>query len=151
MLERKNFLWAMIACAFFVIGCFGSATMMPLFRLGAFYPIEGHNEFPSVVQSVLDKKLFALTLYPAGLCFPVSLMIFGLGFLRYNTINRIAAFSLMLCSLLYWMGNAMAMDPALIIGDALLLVTSCYLGYYIFSTTKHLSPLRNANRGFSRV
>jgi hypothetical protein len=77
IIERKSFAWAMISCALFVTGCIGCVAMMPLFRLGAFYPTEGNNAFPVIVSSVLDKKLFAVTLYPPGLCFPVSLVVFG--------------------------------------------------------------------------
>ena len=51
LIENKNFKWAMFACALCIVGCFGGAAMMPLFRLGAFYPIQGHKEFPVVVQS----------------------------------------------------------------------------------------------------
>lgn len=126
----------MIACAFFVIGCFGSATMMTLFRLGGFYPIEGHNEFPVIVQSVLDQKLFAVTLYPPGLCFPVSLIIFGIGFLKYKALNKMLTFAFIVCGVLFWMGNAMEIDPVLIIGDAFLLITLCCLGYNIFNHQK---------------
>ncbi|HUP13924.1 MAG TPA: hypothetical protein VM187_17000, partial [Niastella sp.] len=52
MVERKNVKWAIAACALYITGCLGSATMMPLFRLGAFYPVESHNAFPAIVQSV---------------------------------------------------------------------------------------------------
>ena len=133
MLEKKSFIWAMIACALFVIGCFGVATMMPLFRLGAFYPIEEHYDFPNVVQSVLDQKGFAVTLFPLGLCFPVSLVVFGIGFLKHNLLNKLLDIALTICGVLFWLGNAGEIELAQIIGDVLLLVTLCYTGYIIYN------------------
>jgi hypothetical protein len=133
LLERKSFVWAMIACALFVIGCFGVATMMPLFRLGGFYPIEGHYEFPVVVKSVLDQKGFAVTLFPLGLCFPVSLVVFGTGFLKHKILNKLLAAALIICGVLFWLGNAGEMELSQIIGDVLLLVTLCYAGYLIYN------------------
>jgi hypothetical protein len=133
LLEKKSFTWAMIACALFVIGCFGAATMMPLFRLGGFYLIEGHNEFPAVVQSVLSEKGFAVTLFPLGLCFPVSLVVFGIGFLKHKVLSTFLAVVLILCGVLFWLGNAGEIDPLLITGDVLQLVTLCYTGYVIYN------------------
>jgi len=143
MLEKKSFVWAMTACGLFVIGCFGCATMMPLFRLGDFYPVEGHNAFPVIVQSVMDKKGFAVTLYPPGLCFPVSLVVFGIGFLKYHILNKLFSVALIICGVLFWLGNAGETDPVLIAGDALLLITLCYAGYLIFNrqTDSTLSPV----------
>ena len=133
LLERKSFVWAMIACALFVIGCFGVATMMPLFRLGGFYPTEGHYEFPVIVKSVLSEKGFAVTLFPPGLCFPVSLVVFGIGFLKYKILSKFLAVILIICGVLFWMGNAGEIEMAQIISDVLLLVTLCYTGYVIFN------------------
>src|SRR4051794_29726336 len=133
LLEKKSFAWAMIACALFVIGCFGVATMMPLFRLGGFYPTEGHYEFPVIVKSVLSERGFAVTLVPPGLCFPVSLVVFGIGFLKYKILNKFLAVVLIICGVLFWLGNAGEIEMAQIIGDVLLLVTLCYTGYVIFN------------------
>jgi hypothetical protein len=106
--------------------------MMPLFRLGAFYPTEGNNAFPLIVNSVLDKKLFAVTLYPPGLCFPVSLVVFGVGFLRYKLFNPVVNNALILSGVLFWLGNAGETDSLLIIGDALLLCLFSYMSYLMF-------------------
>src|SRR5215510_6850400 len=100
LIERKSFTWAMISCALFVIGCIGCVTMMPLFRLGAFYSTQGNNAFPVVVNSVLDKKLFAATLYPPGLCFPVSLVVFGICFLKYRVFSALVNTGIMLSGVL---------------------------------------------------
>ncbi len=133
LLERKSFIWAMIACALFVTGCFGVATMMPLFRLGAFYPIHEAHEFPEIVTTVLDKKLFAVTLFPLGLCFPLSLVVFGICFLRYKILSRLIGVSIFINGILFWLGNAGEMDKILIVGDAFLLITLCYVGYSIYN------------------
>ena len=132
LIERKSFTWAMISCALFVIGCIGCVAMMPLFRLGAFYPTEGNNAFPLIVNSVLDKKLFAVTLYPPGLCFPVSLVVFSIGFLRYKLFSPVVNIALILSGVLFWLGNAGEIDSLLIIGDALLLCLFSYLSYLLF-------------------
>jgi hypothetical protein len=138
-LEKKSFTWAMIACALFIIGCFGSAAMMPLFRLGGFYPIEGHYQFPEVVQRVLDKKLFAVTLFPAGLCFPVSFIVFGAGYLRHKLINMGFGLLMMLCGILFFLGNAGEMEALLVAGDSLILFTLCYFGYHLYFKDEHLA------------
>src|SRR5690242_20366759 len=132
VIERKSFTWAMVSCALFVTGCIGCVAMMPLFRLGAFYPTVGNNAFPMVVTSVLDKKLFAATLYPPGLCFPVSLVVFGIAFLKYKLFNPIVNLAFILSGILFWLGNAGEIDSLLIVGDSLLLVVFCYTGYLMF-------------------
>lgn len=132
LIERKSFSWAAVFCALFIVGCFGSATMMPLFRLGAFYPIESHNAFPVVVTSVLDKKLFGATLYPLGLCLPVSLVVLGILLLKYRLTKIAAGIAFILSGIFFWLGNAGEMDTILIVGDACLLVTFCYTGYLIY-------------------
>lgn len=132
LLAAKNAKWTVLSCALFVTGCFGSAAMMPLFRLGAFYPVVGHNEFPAIVQSVFDKNAFAVTLYIPGLCFPVSLVLFGIGFLKYKVLPFSFGFALILSGVFFWLGNAGEIDPVLVIGDAWLLVLFCWLGYLIF-------------------
>jgi hypothetical protein len=132
ILEKKSFTWAMIACALFVIGCIGSATMMPLFRLGGFYPIQGQYQFPVIVQSVLDKKLFAVTLFPAGLCFPVSFIVFGAGYLKHKLINIPFGLVMMLCGILFFLGNAGEMEALLLAGDTLILFTLVYFGYHLY-------------------
>jgi hypothetical protein len=63
-----------------VIGCSGGIGMMPLFRLAAFYPIEGHYEFPSVVQSVLGEKFFGVTLFLPDYVFPLAWLFLALVF-----------------------------------------------------------------------
>lgn len=138
-LEKQSFMWAMIACTLFNIGCFGAAAMMPLFRLGDFYPIAGHNEFPVVVQSVLDKKAFAVTLFPPGLCFPVSLIVFGISFLKYTIFSKLVAVAFIACGVLFWLGNAGEIDSLLIIGDAFILITFCYSGYIIYNNKTQYS------------
>src|SRR5215210_4802941 len=136
VIEQKSFVWAAIACALFVIGCFGSAVMMPLFRLGAFYPTKTHYEFPEIVQSVLDKRLFALTLFLPGLCLPVSLIIFGVGFLKHRLLNVIASAGFILSGILFFAGNALEQEVAIVIGDVLLLIVFCYAGYLIYKGKK---------------
>lgn len=132
LIERKSFIWAMISCALFVVGCMGCVAMMPLFRLGAFYPTEGNNAFPVIVSSVLDKKLFAATLYPPGLCLPISLVVFGVGFLKYKVFSPVVNVAFILSGVLFWLGNAGEIDGLLIIGDGLLLSVFCYVGYLLF-------------------
>jgi hypothetical protein len=131
-LEQKNWNWAVAACALYIIGCFGSATMMPLFRLGAFYPTNGHYEFPAIVQSVLDKKTFAVTLFIPGLCLPVSLIVFGIGFLKHQLLNRFLGIAFIIAGILFWFGNAGELEFVLIVGDAWLLFLFVYFGYFYF-------------------
>ena len=150
IIERKSFAWAMISCALFVTGCIGCVAMMPLFRLGAFYPTEGNNAFPVIVSSVLDKKLFAVTLYPPGLCFPVSLVVFGMAFLKYKTFSTVVNIAFILSGALFWLGNAGEIDSLLIIGDVLLLCLFCYIGYLMFGSSAMYSymiqPIGQLNR-----
>ena len=133
--EGRSVQWAIIACALYITGCFGSATMMPLFRLGAFYPIERPNEFPAIVQTVLDKKLFAASLFLPGLCFPVSLVLFGFLFLRYRLLPAVLSVAFCVSGMLFWIGNAGEVNAILVIGDALLLVVFCWFGYVNFSNS----------------
>ena len=114
------------------MGCFGVAAMMPLYRLGAFYPIEQHNAFPAVVTSVLDKKSFAATLYPLGLCFPVSLLAYGIGFLKGRSLRQIVGIAFIVGGILFWLGNAGEVNSILIIGDLWLLATFCYTAYLLY-------------------
>lgn len=135
LIARKSATWAVVACAFYVVGCFGSAAMMPLFRLGAFYPVQGANEFPTVVQSVLDKNAFAVTLFLPGLCFPVSLLLFGIAFLKHRVLPAAFGASFILAGILFWLGNAMEINPILVVGDVWLLLLFCGLGYTIFKNS----------------
>lgn len=132
IIERKSFWWSVTCCALFVMGCIGAAAMMPLFRLSAFYPVVGHNGFPTVVASVMDKKLFAVTLFPLGLCFPVSLVLFGVATLKYRVLNILTGIALIIAGILFWTGNAGEVDSILIIGDVWLLLAFCYVGYQAF-------------------
>lgn len=132
LVAPKSMNWAIAACALYVVGSFGSAAMMPLFRLGAFYPTEGQNEFPAIVQSVLDKNAFAVTLFLPGLCFPVSLVLFGIAFLKHKVLPAALGVAFCVAGLLFWTGNAMEMNLILIIADAWLLVVFCWLGFVVF-------------------
>jgi hypothetical protein len=131
-IEFKSGFWAILACSFFVVGCFGSATMMPLFRLGAFYPVEGHNAFPAIVESVIAKKGFAFTIYPLGLCFPIGFLLFGTAFLRLHILPRLFGLAFVASGILYWMGNAVKVDALLIGGDVWLLLLFSSLAYLFF-------------------
>jgi len=142
MIEQKSFAWAMISCALFVTGCIGCVAMMPLFRLGAFYPTKGNDAFPVMVNSVLDKKLFAATIYTPGLCFPVSLVVFGIAFLRYRTFSTVVNIAFILSGVLFWLGNAGEINSLLIIGDGLLLCLFCYVGYLMFGKSAMYSYMR---------
>ena len=135
IIERKSFWWSVTCCALFVIGCIGAAAMMPLFRLSAFYPVVGHNGFPTVVASVMDKKFFAVTLFPLGLCFPVSLVLFGVAMLKYKVLNILTGIAFIIAGILFWTGNAGEVDSILIIGDVWLLLAFCYVGYQAFGET----------------
>ena len=132
VVERKNVKWAIAACALFIIGCLGSATMMPLFRLGAFYPVAGHNEFPIIVQSAFDKNAFAATLFLPGLCLPVSFVLFGILYLKYKLLLPALASSFCVAGILFWTGNAEEINTVLIAGDAWLLAVFGWFGYIIF-------------------
>ena len=150
MIEQRNFWWSMVPCALFVAGCIGAAAMMPLFRLGAFYPIIGHNALPTVVTSVLSKKLFGATLYPLGLCFPVSLVIFGTAFLKHRLVNTLTGTAFIISGVLFWLGNAGEIDSILIIGDVWLLVTFCYVGYRVHQSVPPTSPTKSS-RSISKL
>jgi hypothetical protein len=109
--------------------------MMPLFRLGAFYPTEGANDFPAIVQSVLDKKLFAVSLFLPGLCFPVSLVLFGFLFLIYRLLPAVLSVAFCIAGILFWIGNAGEVNAILVIGDAWLLLVFCWFGYVNFKSS----------------
>ena len=132
IIERKSFWWSASCCALFVIGCIGAAAIMPLFRLTAFYPAVGHNGLPTVVTSIMDKKLFGVTIFPPGLCFPVSLVLFGMAILKQKVLNVLAGIAFIASGAFFWTGNAGEVDSILIIGDIWLLLTFCYTGYAIY-------------------
>lgn len=132
ILEPKNTRWAMMACALYVVGCFGAATMMPLFRLGGFYTVSGHDQFPQIVQSVLDRKGFAATLFLPGLCFPLSFIAFGIGFLKYKVLPPFYGFAFLASGILFWLGNAGEIDAILIAGDAWMIIVFFCLGSLLF-------------------
>jgi hypothetical protein len=71
-------------------------------------------------------------LFPPGLCFPVSLILFGIGLLKYKLLGAAWGLAFMISGVLFWLGNAMEMDVVLIIGDVWLLGVFCSLGYRIF-------------------
>ena len=144
LLEPKSPKWAVLTCALYVIGCFGSATMMPLFRLGAFYPIIGHNEFPAVVQSVLGKNGFGFTLFLPGLCFPISLLAFGLGFLKHKVLPATLSLAFLAAGIFFFLGNAIEIDPVLIAGDAWLFFLFCSLVYFLFIRKSDASPAQGS-------
>jgi hypothetical protein len=107
--------------------------MMPLFRLGAFYPVQHANEFPTVVQSVLDKGAYAPTLFFPGLCFPVSLVLFGIAFLKHRVLPRPFGVFFVLAGILFWFGNAMEINPLMVFSDIWLLLLFSGLAYIIFT------------------
>lgn len=127
MLEKHSINWAILCCGLFITGCIGNVAMMPLFRLGAFYPINGHDEFPAIVQSVLGKQAFAVTLFPLGLCFPLSFVFFGIGFLRKKIETSLFGFAFILAGILFFSGNALESDIALVIGDVFMLALLLYV------------------------
>lgn len=137
IIEKKSFRWALVACAFFIIGCFGTAAMMPLFRLGTFYPISSHEDFKEIVQSVPGQKLFAAGIFIPGLCFPVSLVLFGIGFIKYKLLKPVIGIAFIACAILLWVGNATGLGAVVIFGDVLILLTFCYTSYLHFA-----KPLR---------
>ena len=132
LLAAKSPTWAVIASGFYFVGCIGVATMMPLFRLGAFYPVQHSNEFPTVVQSVLDKGAYAPTLFFPGLCFPVSLILFGIGFLKHRVLPRPFAVSFIIAGILFWFGNALEINPLMVANDVWWLLMFCGLAYIVF-------------------
>jgi hypothetical protein len=94
------------------------------------------------VNSGLDKKLFGSTLHPPGLCFPVSLVVFGVGFLKYKAFSTMVNIALIISGVLFWLGNAGEIDSLLIIGDGLLLCVFCYMGYLAFGKNDMYSYMR---------
>jgi hypothetical protein len=133
LVAPKSATWAVIASAFYFVGCIGVSTMMPLFRLGAYYPMEKANEFPTIVQSVFDKGAYAPTLFFPGLCFPVSLVLFGIAFVKHRVLPRAFAISFILAGILFWFGNAMEINPLMITSDVWLLLLFCGLSYILFT------------------
>jgi hypothetical protein len=133
LVATKSATWAVLACGFYIVGCIGVTTMMPLFRLGAFYPVQHSNEFPTVVQSVLDKGAYAATLFLPGLCFPVSLVLFGIAFLKHRVLPKPFGASFILAGIVFWFGNAMEINPLMVISDVWLLLLFCGLGYVVFT------------------
>jgi hypothetical protein len=133
LVAPKSATWAVIACGFYVVGCIGVVAMMPLFRLGAFYPVQHANEFPTIVQSVLDKGAYAATLFFPGLCFPVSLVLFGIAFLKHRVLPRAFAASFILAGILFWFGNAMEINPIMVTSDIWLLLLFCGMGYIVLA------------------
>jgi hypothetical protein len=133
LVAPKSATWAVVACGFYFVGCIGVSTMMPLFRLGAFYPVQHANEFPTVVQSVLDKGAYAATLFFPGLCFPVSLVLFGVAFVKHRVLPRAMAASFILAGILFWFGNAMEINPLMVASDVWLLLLFCRVAYVVFT------------------
>lgn len=136
VIARKSIYWAMTSCAFYVIGCLGAIAMMPLFRLGAFFPIQEYHQFPAIVQNVLGEKAFAVTLFIPGLFFPISLVLFGIAFLKYKRLKPLLGIGFLAAGILFWLGNAMEIDTLLIIGDIWLLALFCLAGLHMH---KHAS------------
>jgi len=106
MPNQKSPGWAIVSCALFVVGCLGCAGIMPLFRLSTFYHTEGHYALPDIVNSVLGRNLFGATVFLPGLCFPVSLIVFGIAFTRWHVTKKIAGINLIVSGIFFWLGNA---------------------------------------------
>jgi hypothetical protein len=65
------------------------------------------------------------------LCFPVSLVLFGIAFLKYKPMNTFVGLAFILAGILFWFGNALELNPLLIAGDTWLLALFSYLAYAI--------------------
>jgi hypothetical protein len=63
------------------------------------------------------------------LCFPVSLVLFGIAFLKYKPMHALVGYAFILAGLLFWFGNALEMIYVMVAGDAWLLAVFCYIGY----------------------
>lgn len=111
------------ACAF--VGCFAGAGMQVLFRTWAV--LEAANQ-TAAVDLLRDHVPLRLSTLVPGILFPVGLLILAVGIRRARVMPRTVPLTLALGAILFPVGHAVGLLPALIGGD-LVLVAAFFLLY----------------------
>lgn len=116
-LKRHPLVITGVACAF--VGCFAGASMQVLFR--TWEVLQTANQTSAAELLRTDSALNFSTLVP-GIFFPVGLLLLAIGWMYGRALPLLTTLSLALGAILFPIGHAAGVVPAIVIGDIVLLV-----------------------------
>lgn len=104
-----------IACAF--VGCFAGAGMQVLFRV--WEVLRGANQ-EAAVSLLNEHVLLRVSTLVPGIFFPLGLLVLSAGFMWGRVLPLWTSLTLALGAILFPIGHAAGLVPALILGDIVL-------------------------------
>jgi putative effector of murein hydrolase len=128
-LRRHPLVITGIACAF--VGCFAGAGMQVLFR--TWEVLQTANQTSAAELLRTDSALNFSTLVP-GVFFPIGLLLLAIGLMHARALPLKTTVPLALGAVLFPIGHAAGVVPAIVIGDVVLLAAFSSL----FGATKRV-------------
>lgn len=126
--QRHPLVIAGVASAF--VGCFAGASMQVLFR--TWEVLQDAHQTSAAELLRTDSALNFSTLVP-GVFFPLGLLVLAIGLMLGRTLPLRTTLSLALGAVLFPIGHAAGIVPALVLGDIVLLLTF----FSLFMVRKH--------------
>lgn len=125
-----------------VVGTYAAARMSSLFQLDALLGAGVEGVPADAVRTALaaDPVLWA-TVFVPGLCFPLGLVVLGAGLFVSGAASRRVAVALAAGAVLFPVGRAIGILPALIVSDVLILLAMSSIGLRLLSRPESWEPL----------
>ena len=136
--RRLGLLGGMLSLA----GIGGGFSILTLYRLAAVLPA-GASGLPVVVEeSFGNSPALPATIFLPGALFPLGLLVSGIALYRHGKAQRLPGLLLALGGVLFWVGNALDVLPALFACDSLLLGVFNWLARPLWKASRAATPLR---------
>ncbi|WP_207509288.1 hypothetical protein [Telluribacter humicola] len=134
LLQGRSGTLALWAGGISLTGIIGGTSILTLYRLGAVMET-GPDGVPLLLQQVLFKNpLLPATIFLPGSLFPLSLIIFGIAVLRSQKYSFLPGLALILTGPLFWVGNALDVEPVLFLNDLILLGVFAWAARQVWPT-----------------
>jgi hypothetical protein len=131
-----------------LVGIPGGVSILTLYRLAAVLP-SGPSGVPVVIEEALGKNpALPATIFLPGALFPLGLLLSGIALFRLDKSQWLPGGLLSLGGVLFWVGNALDVLPALLSCDVLLLGVFTWLARQLHLVEEledlRIRELRNA-------
>jgi hypothetical protein len=124
-----------------LVGIPGGVSILTLYRLAAVLQ-PGPSGVPVVIEEALGKNpALPATIFLPGALFPLGLFLCGIALVRLEKSQPLPGLLLSLGGVLFWVGNALDVLPALLACDVLLLSVFTWLARRLRPAGKEIEQL----------
>ncbi|HEX8616006.1 MAG TPA: hypothetical protein VF911_00355 [Thermoanaerobaculia bacterium] len=133
LVRRKADRLGLAGGALMILGATVGARIIALHQVGMLATITPGASLDALTAPMKNAPLVFVSLVPIGLMYPIGVILLGIALFIARPVNRTAAILMIVGGVLFPIGRAIGIEPAVYASDAILAITYGYLSHEILT------------------